>query len=239
MIKTKVTSTFALKRRIFKLSVKLAPSILSADFSDLKSEVKKLEKAGADLVHIDIMDGCFVENITIGAQVVKALRRHTNLFFDVHLMVVNPEKHIDKFIEGGADNITVHAETTHHLDALLNKIKSVGKKASVAINPATPICLIENVLEIVDMVLVMTVNPGYGGQKFIPYTLKKIQNLSEIRKREGYNFEIEVDGGINEKTIVECVKAGADVIVAGSYVFESEDIEKAINKLKNSVKDLR
>ncbi|ABP67659.1 Ribulose-phosphate 3-epimerase [Caldicellulosiruptor saccharolyticus DSM 8903] len=221
------------------MSVKLAPSILSADFSDLKSEVKKLEKAGADLVHIDIMDGCFVENITIGAQVVKALRRHTNLFFDVHLMVVNPEKHIDKFIESGADNITVHAETTHHLDALLNKIKSVGKKASVAINPATPIYLIENVLEIVDMVLVMTVNPGYGGQKFIPYTLKKIQNLSEIRKREGYNFEIEVDGGINEKTIVECVKAGADVIVAGSYVFESENIEKAINKLKNSVRDLR
>jgi len=228
-----------LKGRIFKLSIKLAPSILSADFSDLKSEIKKLEKACADLVHIDIMDGCFVENITIGAQVVKALRRHTNLFFDVHLMVINPEKHIDKFIESGADNITVHAETTYHLDALLNRIKSVGKKASVAINPATPICLIENVLDIVDMVLVMTVNPGYGGQRFIPYTLKKIQNLSEIREKEGYRFEIEVDGGINEKTIVECVKAGADVIVAGSYVFENEDIEEAINKLKNSVKDLR
>lgn len=228
-----------LKRRILELTIKLAPSILSADFSDLRSEVKRLEKAGADLVHIDIMDGCFVENITIGAQVVEALRKHTDLFFDVHLMVINPEKHISKFIESGADNVTIHAETTYHLDALLNRIKSAGKKASVAINPATPICVVENVLEIVDMVLIMTVNPGYGGQKFIPYTLKKIRELAQLKEKEGYRFEIEVDGGINEQTIVECVKAGANVIVAGSYVFESKDMEEALSKLRNSVKDLR
>ncbi|WAM32607.1 ribulose-phosphate 3-epimerase [Caldicellulosiruptor naganoensis] len=218
--------------------IKLAPSILSADFSDLKNEVKKLEKSGADLVHIDVMDGCFVENITIGAPVIKSLRKNTNLFFDVHLMVINPEKHIEKFIESGADNITVHAETTYHLDALLNRIKSFGKKASVAINPATPICLIENVLGVVDMVLVMTVNPGWGGQKFIHYTLEKIRNLSELRTKKGYDFEIEVDGGINEQTVIECVKAGANVIVAGSYVFENEDIERAIKKLKESVEKL-
>ncbi|WAM34779.1 ribulose-phosphate 3-epimerase [Caldicellulosiruptor morganii] len=220
------------------MAVKIAPSILSADFSDLKNEVKKLEESGADLVHIDVMDGNFVENITIGAPVIKALRKHTNLFFDVHLMILNPERHIEKFVKSGADNITVHAETTYHLDALINKIKSFGKKASVAINPATPVCLIENVLGMVDMVLVMTVNPGYGGQKFIDYTLEKIRNLSELRERKGYRFEIEVDGGINEQTVVECVKAGASVIIAGSYVFDSVDVKEAIKKLKKSVEKL-
>lgn len=153
-------------------------------------------------------------------------------------MILNPERHIEKFVKSGADNITVHAETTYHLDALINKIKSFGKKASVAINPATPVCLIENVLGMVDMVLVMTVNPGYGGQKFIDYTLEKIRNLSELRERKGYRFEIEVDGGINEQTVVECVKAGASVIIAGSYVFDSVDVKEAIKKLKKSVEKL-
>jgi len=221
------------------LPIKIAPSILSSDFADLKSELKKLEVAGADLVHIDVMDGNFVDNITIGAPVVSSLRKNSKLFFDVHLMVIHPEKHIERFVQSGADNITVHAEATYHLDALINRIKNFGKKASVALNPATPIYMIENVLEIVDMVLIMTVNPGYGGQKFIPYTLKKIEMLANLREKEGLSFEIEVDGGINEDTIVDCVNAGADVIVAGSYVFDSGDVSKAIEKLKNKVRGLR
>lgn len=212
--------------------IKVAPSILSADFSDLKSEVKRLEKAGADYIHIDVMDGCFVDNITIGAQVVKAIREHTHIFFDVHLMVINPQKHIERFIESGADGVTIHAETTSHLDALINKIKSFGKKACVAINPSTPVYLIEDILEIVDMVLVMTVNPGYGGQKIIPYTLKKVERLYNIKLQKGYEFDIEVDGGITEETVRDCIKAGANVIVAGSYVFENDDIEKAIRRLR-------
>uniref|UniRef100_A0A7C5V0R1 Ribulose-phosphate 3-epimerase n=1 Tax=Caldicellulosiruptor owensensis TaxID=55205 RepID=A0A7C5V0R1_9FIRM len=221
------------------MPIKIAPSILSSDFADLKSELKKLEVAGADLVHIDVMDGNFVDNITIGAPVVSSLRKNSKLFFDVHLMVIHPEKHIERFVQSGADNITVHAEATYHLDALINRIKNFGKKASVALNPATPIYMIENVLEIVDMVLIMTVNPGYGGQKFIPYTLKKIEMLANLREKEGLSFEIEVDGGINEDTIVDCVNAGADVIVAGSYVFDSGDVSKAIEKLKNKVRGLR
>ncbi|ADQ04431.1 ribulose-phosphate 3-epimerase [Caldicellulosiruptor owensensis OL] len=221
------------------MPIKIAPSILSSDFADLKSELKKLEVAGADLVHIDVMDGNFVDNITIGAPVVSSLRKNSKLFFDVHLMVIHPEKHIERFVQSGADNITVHAEATYHLDALISRIKSFGKKASVALNPATPIYMIENVLEIVDMVLIMTVNPGYGGQKLIPYTLKKIERLANFREKEGLTFEIEVDGGINEDTIVDCVKAGADVIVAGSYVFDSGDVSKAVEKLKSKVRGLR
>ncbi|WP_045174524.1 ribulose-phosphate 3-epimerase [Anaerocellum danielii] len=221
------------------MQIKIAPSILSSDFADLKSELKKLELAGADLVHIDVMDGNFVDNITIGAPVVSSLRKNSNLFFDVHLMVLQPEKHIEKFVQSGADNITVHAEVTYHLDAVISKIKSFGKKASVALNPATPVYMIQNVLGIVDMVLVMTVNPGYGGQKFIPYTLKKIETLANLREKEGLSFEIEVDGGINEETIVDCVNAGANVIVAGSYVFDSGDVSKSIEILRSKIRSLR
>jgi len=221
------------------LPIKIAPSILSSNFADLKSELKKLEVAGADLVHIDVMDGNFVDNITIGAPVVSSLRKNSKLFFDVHLMVIHPEKHIERFVQSGADNITVHAEATYHLDALINRIKSFGKKASVALNPATPVYMIENVLEIVDMVLIMTVNPGYGGQKFIPYTLKKIERLANLREKEGLTFEIEVDGGINEDTIVDCVNAGADVIVDGSYVFNSGDVSKSIENLRSKIQSLR
>ncbi|ADL42767.1 ribulose-phosphate 3-epimerase [Caldicellulosiruptor obsidiansis OB47] len=221
------------------MPIKIAPSILSSDFADLKSELKKLEVAGADLVHIDVMDGNFVDNITIGAPVVSSLRKNSKLFFDVHLMVVHPEKHIERFVQSGADNITVHAEATYHLDAIINRIKSFGKKASVALNPATPVYMIENVLGIVDMVLIMTVNPGYGGQKFIPYTLKKIEILANLREKEGLSFEIEVDGGINEETIVDCVNAGANVIVAGSYVFDSGDVSKSIEILRSKIQSLR
>lgn len=217
------------------LLLKIAPSILSADFSDLKNEIKKLENAGCDYIHIDVMDGNFTDNITIGAQVVKDIRKHTNLFFDVHLMVINPEKHIENFVNSGADGITVHAEATLHLDAVLNKIKSFGKKACIAINPATSINTIEDVLSIVDMVLIMTVNPGYGGQKLIPYTLKKVEKLKNIKNQNGYSFDIEVDGGITDKTVIDCVKAGANVIVTGSYVFSNGDVLDAIKKLKSKI----
>ena len=211
--------------------IKIAPSMLSANFATLSEEIKSIELAGADLLHIDIMDGHFVESITFGADVVKAIRPETKCLLDCHLMVENPEKYVDSFAQAGADSMTIHVEATHHSHGALQKIKAAGMRPAIAINPGTDISAIRHVLSLVDMVLVMTVNPGFGGQKFLPECLEKVRELAEIREFQGLNFEIEVDGGVDDQTIVACREAGADVFVAGSFVFNG-NIEENIEKLR-------
>lgn len=208
-------------------NIKIAPSLLSADFSDLKNEVINIEKAGATHLHLDVMDGAFVPNITFGKDVISAIRKHTKLIFDIHMMVENPERYIKDMVDAGANSITIHAESTKHLDRAINLIKSYGVKACVALNPATPISTVENVAYLLDMILVMSVNPGFGGQKFIPQALDKIQKLRELYP----DMDIEVDGGINDKTAKLAKTAGANVLVAGSYVFGG-DYKQRIESLK-------
>jgi len=210
--------------------VLIAPSLLSADFAKLKDEVLSLEEAGADMIHLDIMDGHFVNNLTFGAPVVKALRPYTKLPFDAHLMVEYPENFIEPFADAGADIITVHAESTVHLDALLRKIKSFGIKAGVALNPATDENVLKYVADIADVVLLMSVNPGYGGQPFIEETTEKIARVKKMLK--GCNALIEVDGGINALTAGKCVSAGADILVAGTTVFKGGEYRKNIESLR-------
>ncbi|WP_288778020.1 ribulose-phosphate 3-epimerase [uncultured Sneathia sp.] len=209
------------------MNIHIAPSLLSADFSDLKNEVINIEKAGATHLHLDVMDGAFVPNITFGKDVISAIRKHTKLIFDIHMMVENPERYIKDMVDAGANSITIHAESTKHLDRAINLIKSYGVKACVALNPATPISILENVAYLLDMILVMSVNPGFGGQKFIPQALDKIQKLRELYP----DIDIEVDGGINDKTAKLAKTAGANVLVAGSYVFGG-DYKQRIESLK-------
>ncbi|PYG87388.1 ribulose-phosphate 3-epimerase [Ruminiclostridium sufflavum DSM 19573] len=211
--------------------LKIAPSILSADFSCLGNEIKKVDSC-ADLIHVDVMDGHFVPNITIGPEVVKCIRKATKTPFDVHLMIQNPDQYIEKFAEAGADIITVHAETGTHLNRTIELIKGCGKKAGIALNPATSLSVLDYVLQDVDMVLIMCVNPGFGGQKYIDLSTQKIQSLKNMIIRNKLDIDIEVDGGINAENIDVVVRAGAGIIVTGSAVYNTPDPEEAVKQLR-------
>jgi ribulose-phosphate 3-epimerase len=215
-----------------KNMIKIAPSILAADFSKLAEEVREVEKAGADLIHIDVMDGHFVPNITMGPIVVEALRPVTSLPLDVHLMIENPDAYIEQFAKAGADYITVHVEACPHLHRTLQLIRSTGVKTGVVLNPHTPVESILHVLENVDMVLFMTVNPGFGGQAFIHSVLPKVKQLSAIIKERNLEIEIEIDGGVDENTIIPCVEAGATVLVAGSAIFNQKNRSEALQTIR-------
>ncbi|MEW6501951.1 MAG: ribulose-phosphate 3-epimerase [Thermodesulfobacteriota bacterium] len=210
----------------------IAPSILSADFARLGSEIAAVEQAGAEVIHIDVMDGHFVPNITIGPLVVQAARKVTRLPLDVHLMIENPDRYLDSFAEAGADWITVHVETGYHLHRTVRRIRDLGKKAGVVLNPATPLASLDYILEEVDLVMLMSVNPGFGGQSFIPSTLAKVRALKAMIDARGLSVGIEVDGGITPTTIGEVYQAGANVFVAGSAVFGKADYAKEIAALK-------
>lgn len=211
----------------------LAPSILSANFSKLGEDVSSIEKGGADLIHVDVMDGHFVPNISFGAAVMKSLNGKTELPYDVHLMIENPDKYLEDFVTDKTEYITVHQEACIHLHRTVQHIKGLGIKAGVSINPATSLTMIEEILDDIDLVLIMSVNPGFGGQKFIPSALSKIERLAKIREERGLKFKIEVDGGVTLNNAAQIANAGADILVAGSAVFGADDIANRVMDFKN------
>jgi ribulose-phosphate 3-epimerase len=217
--------------------VEILPSILSADMARLADQVELVKSGGAMMIHVDIMDGHFVPNLTIGPPVVASLRKSTELLFDVHLMIEEPDRYIPDFVRAGANLISVHQETVVHLDRTLNLIRSSGAEAGVALNPATPVSMVSQVLEMVDYILIMSVNPGFGGQSFIPYALNKIRELSRMRQDRGLDFRIEVDGGVTLDNLSEIVRAGAQMIVAGSSVFHSANPRQTVEQMRRVAND--
>ncbi len=215
--------------------IQISPSILSADFSQLGNEIKKLEEGGADMIHVDVMDGHFVPNLTIGPPVIEALKKHSSMIFDVHLMISPVHKYIEAYSDAGADIITIHPEATENLKSSISKIKDLKKKAGVSLNPKTKIDTILNVLDEIDLVLIMSVNPGFGGQKFMPEVLTKIKDLKKIQIEKNLNFDIEIDGGINFDNSKIAIDAGANILVSGTTIFKSNngDIKKNIELLKS------
>ena len=214
--------------------IKISPSVLACDFSKLGEEVKKVEVAGADMLHLDVMDGNFVPNISFGPDVIKSVRKQSNLFFDVHLMIDNPGKYIDRFVEAGADGITIHYESCENQREVLEMIREAGKKAAISIKPMTPAFVLDPLLAYVDMILVMTVEPGFGGQKFMEETMESVRELRSMIDASGYHIDIQVDGGINPETAAIASKAGANIFVAGSAVFKSADARKAMDDIREA-----
>lgn len=219
--------------------IKIAPSMLSADFSRLGEQIEAITEAGADYIHVDVMDGHFVPNISFGASVMKSLNGISSAPYDVHLMIEDPDKYLEDFVTDRTEYITVHQEACPHLNRTIQHLHSCGVKAGVALNPGSPICLLDEVLEEADMILIMSVNPGFGGQSLIPSTLKKIQKLAALREQEGYKWTLEIDGGVNLKTISDVSASGVDIMVAGSAVFGAEDLGGRVKELREAAEAVR